>query len=87
MDGIICWFNLEKGFGEILSDDGVSFFFQYNSVVTKMKPAALKAGTRVKFQTHDRLVFGRKVAKQINEVKAMRTSNISSDRKRPQVRL
>lgn len=63
--GVVTWYNLSKGYGEVVSLKGEYFFISSDSISPKHSKRRPKRGTVVNFYRSDDSVFGLRVAEDI----------------------
>lgn len=56
--GQVLWFNVAKGFGEILGEDRKTYFFTYKSIVSRLRFKNIEKGKIVNFIPSSHYHFG-----------------------------
>lgn len=79
MIGIVTWFNVAKGYGEIHSEKGVTYFFSYLDLPKSRTFRTIERGTMVAFESSERKQFSLQVACKIRllEQKKMPQQNVA----------
>lgn len=67
--GHVSWFNVAKGYGEIVAEDKSVYFFTFRDLVSHKKFKTIKDNAAVKFTTSEKTMFGMSVATEIKEVR------------------
>lgn len=82
MIGIVTWFNVSKGYGEIYSETGEVFFFTYLDLPKIQKFRTIARGEVVEFSVSDEKYFDQRLAKKIKQpTKSKRTQDIIANLK------
>ena len=68
MLGIVTWFNVPKGYGEILSESGKTYFFTYLELPKVQKFRTIDRGRVVEFKISEEVQFNQPVAKSVRPV-------------------
>lgn len=69
MFGIVTWFNIAKGYGEIYSEAGEIFFFTYHALPRSTTFRLIERGQLVQFEPADDEYFGQRKILKISVVK------------------
>ena len=68
-EGIVAWFNVAKGYGEILSNNKEVFFFTYLHLEKKERVKNTRKGKKISFSVlNNKTVFNLPVASKIREI-------------------
>lgn len=62
MVGTVCWYNLEKGYGEIAGNDKQSYFFTWSELKSRAGLDRLSSDLVVRFEPDDTKIAGFKRA-------------------------
>ncbi len=69
MFGIVTWFNIPKGYGEIYAETGEVFFFTYHALPKSTAFRVIERGQFVEFQPSNDEYFGERKASKVSVVK------------------
>jgi cold shock CspA family protein len=71
MIGVVTWFNVAKGYGEIYAEAGEVFFFTYLDLPKVQKFRSIERGKLVEFDASSEVHFTQRVAKKIRHLKSI----------------
>lgn len=77
MLGVVTWFNIPKGYGEIYAETGEVFFFTYHELPKSSNFRIIDRGAIVKFTPSDSEHFGERKAANIRAARKVSNKNQS----------
>lgn len=77
MLGIVTWFNIQKGYGEIYAETGEIFFFTYHELPRSSSFRVIERGAIVEFVSSESEYFGSRKATKIKIARKVSTKNQS----------
>ncbi|GEM_PF-6519945 len=77
MLGVVTWFNVPKGYGEIYSETGEVYFFTYHALPRSTAFKVIERGAIVEFVSTDDRHFGLRKATNIKHARKVSVKNQS----------